>query len=1356
MLSAISKDVGTLFIERSKRYARFELDISSELEAQDVENYGFVLLVEVAIENPIPTVLGRTAKKILSRLPSWTKAFEDSIDDATPDLQEPQTVAGKFINALVNDFPENFEKEVNLYELNRFIGTADEAQPAWIYSTNDISPSAISIRGDNVPLAKLDSLGDLYNSLETDYVYYYNPIDRQLFTVKLFKFLTVDSDIKQQNPILKWNWFDEYGARVGLSRLYLEDNATFKKRIIDVYVNKPGLGKEALQKTLRRELNLWDAFGATPDSNYVGATPEIIEMIDIESSTPYFDYAGRPKEEFRKFVREINQRYPANWGYVKWDNGFWDYAGANQQGVGRIPAVYDDSTPLGSYYQPGVGDFDDAKLLIKEPFQNEIDFNARIKASGHYISGGIDNYSPVRVDYEYYGSYYKDYYENDHATVEYKYEVFMPEEASPYFITGFLYPQNSYSPQSDASPEYSLLNIFDADGYSYENYQFKDEDDNLYEDESLSLITTRLNIYNSDHARVSILGGSLDDSFNLKFFGSEEVLSATPDFAEMSSPYMPNSYNIQVSSNLYNKKRGVFNTNKLTRSIVLNSENVQSQSEHIVNKDFIHNTLVFEPGATPLYVHIDSVKLFGYEEYQDVYIDSEYDGYGGVSKNPEDQLDYLIPSSPNIILRYENPNFATPELHDYFIEDDGVNYDYYFVGAKYPYSSTPDSIKILTNEESKELYPFQLDQWSNFEEYSTPMVSGTVSTKGVINSNSENYDQTYSQNTNLVGKYTVGYDTFGIDPETYYIEKIEVEDNTDGVELTSRQQFVYPFSSNSFYQNSIEENFDGDLSEIEVEARYTGIYKSFIRSGWYSQSEKDYYIYAKPVTENHSTPGFEVALSSVARQGSPIIVERNGSTPTTLREVAFFDANNPATPSLRNVETVYSNKGDKLYIGYENVYDIEVIDGVTGYIIYSDGTTSTNEVEPFSEATPKVYNRPYDVYYTVKDSYFVDNDFYNQESESYVTRIVFDSTPSDFYSYDITYESSINDTSTPISLVVDPFELWDDEGFVYLSHIDYDFLKAEVNINPPYIVNDNLDYMVVTINSLDINLNSKPYQTFRISSSEVEPEVEYITTDINGFASVNVYCPTSTTTTNGSITVEGVSSSSPEAHENSDTEGYSHSESFDIILENESPYELKAAPDRYAINADAVSQVYINGILKENSTPSSGSIVYWRRGRSIYEIFNSPYSQEDSVVVDSQGKFSIGPFTAESESNPGIWLVAVDSEHSETPSSTPETLSGDIVYWIEKYDNINYTSEYSVLYNPNLLYIDREPIMATPVFTVNYHDGSQSEPYDSTPSLSLPKWYPLDRYDQYLMGLLGSTPNVVETYENLMKDYEEE
>lgn len=1355
MLSAISQDVGTLFIQRAKRYSKFEVEISSELEPQDVEQYGFVLLVEVAIANPIPTVLGKTAKKILSNLPSWTKAFEDSIDSATPSLQEPQTVAGAFINALVNDFPENFERQVNLYELDRYISTADENQLDWIYTVSNVQASATKIVGDNVSLAKVDTLYDLYNSLSTDYVYYYNPVDREIITVKLFKNFSVDGNVVQQIPTLRWNWFDEFGAKVGLQRLYLETNSNFRKRILDVYANRPGPGKESVQKTLRRELDIWGAYGATPDSNYVGATPEILEVSDIESSTPYFDFAGRPQEEFRKFVRNINERYPTNWGYVKWGEGFWDYSGQDQSGVGRVPAIYDGSTPLGSYYQPGVGDFDDAKLVVKESFENSVDFNARLKALGSYIVGYEDYYSPVSVDYEYYGSYYKDYYENQAATVNFRYSLVMPDTYT-YYTDISVYPRNSYAPGNAASPEYQLVQIFDQDGYSYSDYVFKRlGNDQIYVDSSATPTTNRINVLKSNRAIISAKTSPSNGLYNLKFVGATPIIDTTNQSATMnSSSYYQNYYNVQVSSDIYNKKRGVFTTDKITATAYPNRNNVSSEPLSFeINKDFIHQTVVFESEATPIYIHIDNVKPSGYIVDPNAYFDPQYEGFGGVSSNPTDGLNYLVPASPNLLIRYENPNFATPTAHDYLAANGGSTVDYYFVGAKYPYGSTPGTISILTNENNKVIYPFEIPIWGSFEEYSTPIISGTVNKRGVVRSSSEQYDETYTQNSNHLGSYNISYDTFDINPDFYYITKIEVENNTPGVELTAKQEFVYPYGSNSVYLNSLTQFENGAFSPVDIEARYTGVYKSSIKTGWYSQLEEDYYIYATPITEVFSTPGFEISLSHPSRQGAPIIVERFGATPMILREVAFYDESNPATPSIINKEYILSNKTNNIYLGYEDIYSATVVDTVTGYTILDNGYSPTNELTVFSEASPSVYGREYEVSYKVANSYIVDNDFYDQQKQIYTTKINFDATPSEPYGYIVTYESSINGSSTPISLEVNPMKIWNDEGFVYLSHNDYDFNLAELKLEPAYILNDGLDYMQLVINSLDINGNPKPYQTFRVVSSTAISSSEYVTTDINGFAAVRLTCPSSVVETVGFVSVLGVTNGSVNAHENSQTQGFSDSVDFEITNSYSSIYELKASVDRYSISADGISQIFISGILKQSGTPDKNRIVYWRKGRDLYSIYSS--NVQGSVTTDENGRFTIGPFTSENLT-PGIWFVSVESEHSSSASATPSTVSGDIVYWIEKYDSLNYSAGQSEFFNPNVLYVQPNEMLATPNFTINYYDGSEAQTYIATPNWNPPVWYPLNRYTQYQMGLLGSTPNTVTTYVNLMKDYEEE
>lgn len=1348
--------MGTLFVQRAKRYIKLEVEITSELEPQDVENYGFVLLLELAIANPISPVVSRTTKKILSRFPSWTKIFEDSIDSATPEIQEPKTVAGSFVNALVNDFPDNFEKQVNLFELDRFVSTSDENQLAWLYVTSDTPASFISITGDGAPLARVDTLFDLYTSLNTDYVYYYNAIDREIITLKLFKYLLIDGIDREQNPTLRWNWFDEFGARVGLQRLYLESNSNFKKRILDVYVNRPGATKDQVKRTLRRELDIWSAYGATPNSQYVGATPEILEISDIESSSPYFDQAGRPQEEFRKFVRDLNEKYPVNWGYVKWENGFWDYAGQDQRGVGRIPAVYDDATPLGKYYQPGVGDFDDANIIVKEPFENEVTFNARFKASGSYISGYRDYFSPVVFDYQYYGSYYKDYYENNAATANFFYEVYVPSKSAYYSATVNMYPKNSYYPGHAASPEYELVSIFDQDGYSYSNYEFRKVSDNsLYVDSTATPATNRLNIFDTSSFEITPTGQGANQSYKINLLNTDAPISSNSQSISAASPYnIPGMYNVNVASNIYNKKRGVFNTDRLSSFGIVNGYNISSETLSFeIDKDFIHNTLVFEEGSTPIYVHIDNLRPEGYDEY------------GGKSISPLTQEEFLIPSSPNLLIRYVNPNFATPHLHDYFYIPEGEGLpssapstvDYYFISAKYPYKSTPSQILVLTNENQTELYPFQVEVWDYFEEFSTPMISGSVNKNGIVRSSVENNDITFSNNTDLIGRYIVGYDTFGIDPETYYIEKIEVENTTKGVELKADQEFVSAYDEEAPYTIGIIEDGDSNLSEISVKARYTGVYNSYINTGWYNQLEENYYIYSGDITESHTTPGFDLVLNSVARQGAPIIVQRNTATPMQLMEVAFYDENNPATPSLRNAEVLYGNSGSSLYAGYENIYEVDVVDSVTGYEIISGYSTTTNEISAFSQSTPSVYGRAYQVSYKVSNSFMVDNDYYDADSEEYRTKIYFDSTPSSNYSYDVTYESLINGTSTPISLDVDPMSLWDNEGFVYLSHEDYNFEKAEIALKPSYVLEDGKDYIVITVNSLDVNGNNKPYQTFEISSEVLLFSDQYITTDINGFNFVRAYYsgPIPATDVIGFITLSGVANGSEYAHDNSETEDFEYTASFEIVSKYSSQYELKAVVDTYSMMADGVSKNYIYGALKDGATPDSGSVVYWRKGRSLNDIFEAtPYG--DYVVSDENGKFTIGPFVAEDKDNPGIWLVAVESAHLPTFSSTPITESGDIVYWAEKYDNLNYSAGNTVFFDPNVLYTNRIDMISTPNFPINYHDGSVIYNVSATPNWIPPAWYPLDRHTQYQMGLFGSTPYYVSSYENLINDYEEE
>lgn len=232
--------------------------------------------------------------------------YEDSEEPATPSLYVPKSTAAKFVNAIIGEDLDNFDREIDLVRINSFIERADVNQLAWIYSSTNVPNTFNKVLSDyKIELARADNIVDFYKSNPSDYIFYHNPLNREILTLRKYNNLSIKSentgiitDLSQQ-PILKFNWFDEMGARVGLFRMYLESNISYKERILDVFKNPNGADIESFKKVLRRELNLWKAFGATPSSSYSGATPEILEISDIEYSTPYFEADGNPTDLFK-------------------------------------------------------------------------------------------------------------------------------------------------------------------------------------------------------------------------------------------------------------------------------------------------------------------------------------------------------------------------------------------------------------------------------------------------------------------------------------------------------------------------------------------------------------------------------------------------------------------------------------------------------------------------------------------------------------------------------------------------------------------------------------------------------------------------------------------------------------------------------------------------------------------------------------------------------------------------------------------------------------------------------------------------------------------------------------------------
>jgi hypothetical protein len=365
----ISTATEYLFIKNAKRFIKFEIEFFSELPVDFFQNtLDFAILVEVMIAGiPIPNISNNT-KDIVKKFPSWTKIYEDSIEDATPSLQIPESLGGKFVNSLVRDDLDNIEALIDYYNLNKSISGADLNQLSWIYSTHNAPSVVVNVHGDFVMLSPASSYSDFISHNINDYVYYYSPVDRTILTLRSFGELKVNGVSYDQTETLLFNIFDEFGARVGLPRLKMESNSHYKSRILDVYKNLPGVDINSFKKTLRRELDLWRAFGSTPNSDIFSATPNVFDMSDIKKMSKYFEENGNPTEKFIRFVELMNVNYPTNWGFVSWDTLYWDYAGRDGAGVSYIPFVYDkpilESTP--SFVQAGVGDLSDLKVSVRK------------------------------------------------------------------------------------------------------------------------------------------------------------------------------------------------------------------------------------------------------------------------------------------------------------------------------------------------------------------------------------------------------------------------------------------------------------------------------------------------------------------------------------------------------------------------------------------------------------------------------------------------------------------------------------------------------------------------------------------------------------------------------------------------------------------------------------------------------------------------------------------------------------------------------------------------------------------------------------------------------------------------------
>lgn len=1406
-LANTGQETTVLFLQNAARYCKFVVEIDAK---SDISNANFLLLVQIEISEIISPYISDHTRSILSRFPSWTKIYGDSIERATPETALPRTTAGKLVNAIIGEDFDDVDVMISRIELDSFIGLSDKTQPAWLYVYSSIKPGFIKVLGDSIELARVSSMRELLEHRDTDWVFYYNFLTSQLYTLRKINNLNVDDIEYKSDVVQNLNSFDEFGLKVGLQRLYLESNANFRLRILDVYQNPPAINAENFKKTLRRELDIWRAFNSTPDSNYVGATPEILEISDIEKDSKYFSNDQIPTQEFRDFVEYINSRYPSNLGYIKWGESYWDPAGKRVEGFSQIPQITDSATSdyYIEEYQQGIGDFNDIKIKLEKLDYGIQNYSIGIRAGGVKKDGIEKAHEPIDIVYDTYISYREDYIDNDTATISYDVTFNLSlhgnvQDNSVYTAKYETLAKNEY----DASVgEYISKSVFNPSGFTNGESIYYDSAGTPYVNTVAANATesytfTEIPLFAVKSMQVNFISAK-NSTGTTGNYGKIGFLDSVPStFAQQNSTSISKTSN-QINDSVYatklkiisnindNKKTRILNTPKIRSNRFGNkiniSNDISKKSDLVIQPSDLIRDFVLPNGAIPLYVHVENVVEDSYD------IDtssSPYQGYGGISLNKNTGKKYLLSSQDNIRFHFINPNFSTPHLHDHYIDTtNSSTINYQFINVKFPYFATPNFLSISATPSA--IYPFDYTTWTSFSADYNKEIKFSISDDGIISSlATSNYDLQNNNTGFLVGSFDFRRSDFGLgqeasSPETLITSLSAINENDDiyvylgyvfpmfdwTSDFASSAQLDYlqasqylsendatPYGLLNYYDPILQEYISKgiEISAIPVTLGNERIHPT-IESGHIYQNGTPYYLYADSALKSTSYNESEILLDSVARQGAPIIVKVNQKE---YAQVSFTDEANPTELSYHNIEYIKAVHDDHLALAYSNVFDVSILDTYTGEIIVENESSSSNILIFYSINNPTIKSgNTYKVKYRVKDTFSVDNQYYYEFDKSYRTKVSLLSTPNNIYVTDIEYEHSIFDSDIIYEdISLNPLYSSINEGYIYLADKEYPMQSVNVKISPKEILDNNSELMALSIFSKDVNGNPKPYIPYVIGGNNILAYPNPVTTDVDGYALAYVdYIGNSVATpSSGYIYVSGLYNEEYNSGPlTSATVNY-------YIKPVTTTYEkLSAEVTKKIINADGQEAVNIYG----SATPNAK--VYWRRGRNLFEAFNTQYSNSSSepgqdgisgmVTANDLGEFIIGPYRAQNDATPGYWFVAVDTEMSTLPQVNPNTVAGDIVYWYERYDVNQSNSSEAVLSayqgaNANYYHYLTDSSFKKDFETqeVYYEDVFQN-------TWNLPKWYPISRYTQYQMGLLSATPYLIETYENLHPDYEEE
>lgn len=377
-------------------------------------------------------------RNLMAKFPSWMKMSKD-----------PESYGATFLDVFGVTF-EEFQEELDYVTSNFYIDTADIDMVDILYRVpltldiiddfqrGGIGDVHVKYRGGAYERINIvhrvrhlyDREGELPLGLidrETGYLYL--RMDMNLIEDRFNPFdHVVIGEAEHFNVEFHhvWNAFDEFGFLLGLKRLPLEDNETFKNRILDVFRNPGGNTNKGITSGLSREL---------------GLSEEEVNIYNMDQKTYSEELVnpdGSPTKKMREYAKKINNALKFTVDTLNLGEAYWQTLEENNLGIHFLPHIWDidESIFESQEFQSGVGYDDDLKVTKpKEGESTFRDFNLKVSLVGYY-EDYEEFYPEITFQYKIYAK--GKLLENEYEEQQYKYTVVAGEEfEQKYSLTAF-------------------------------------------------------------------------------------------------------------------------------------------------------------------------------------------------------------------------------------------------------------------------------------------------------------------------------------------------------------------------------------------------------------------------------------------------------------------------------------------------------------------------------------------------------------------------------------------------------------------------------------------------------------------------------------------------------------------------------------------------------------------------------------------------------------------------------------------------------------------------------------------------------------------------------------------------------